>query len=139
MLKVATWNVNSVKVRLQHILDWTNSVQPHLLALQETKSLNENFPVEEFQNAGYQCLVNGQKTYNGVAILNHTQYEPENIVDAIPGMADLQRRVLAATYGDVRLINIYVPNGSEVGSEKYEYKLEWLACLREWLVREVQY
>lgn len=138
MLKVASWNVNSIKVRLTQVLDWLASEQPDLLALQEIKTIDDNFPRQELEDAGYQCLVNGQKTYNGVAILNRTRHEPAGVVDAIPGLEDPQRRVLAASYGDVRLVNLYVPNGSEVGSEKYRYKLQWLKQLHEWLAREIK-
>ena len=137
MLKIATWNVNSIKVRLPQVIDWLETAQPGLLCLQEIKTVNDNFPVQELEDAGYQCQVNGQKTYNGVAILNRTPHDPEDIIEAIPGLDDPQRRVLAATYGDVRLVNLYVPNGSEVGSDKYAYKLDWLARLRDWLAEEL--
>ncbi len=129
MFKAASWNVNSLKVRLPHLLDWLQANQPDLLGLQETKLTDENFPREEIENAGYQVIFSGQKTYNGVAILNKTTSDPTDIVTDLPGLKDPQRRVLAATYGDIRFINLYVPNGSEVGSEKYAYKLDWLEKL----------
>lgn len=132
-MKIASWNVNSLKVRLPHVLDWLKSEKPDLLGLQETKTIDENFPEEEIQNAGYQVIYSGQKTYNGVAILSKQGMEPADIVTELPGLDDPQRRVLGATYGDFRFINIYVPNGSEVGSEKYQYKLGWLEKLHTYI------
>ena len=137
MLKVATWNVNSIKVRLQQVLDWLQEAQPDLLGMQEIKSVNENFPREAFEAAGYRCLVNGQKTYNGVAILSRLAEAPREPIEEIPHLDDPQRRVFAATFGDVRFINLYVPNGSEIGSEKYQYKLDWLKKLELWLKDEM--
>ena len=116
MLKVASWNVNSLKVRLPHVLAWCDAAQPDVLALQETKLTDEHFPVDTLMQAGYHSVYSGQKTYNGVAILSR---EPANdIVTDVDGLDDPQRRILAATIGDVRIINLYVVNGSEVGSEK---------------------
>jgi exodeoxyribonuclease-3 len=123
-MKIATWNVNSLRVRLPQALDWLEAQQPDLLAVQETKLTDPDFPAAEFAARGYHSLYSGQKTYNGVAILSR---EPgtEVLLD-LPGFEDPQRRVLAATFGDLRLVNFYVPNGSEVGSDKYAYKLDWL-------------
>lgn len=126
-MKVATWNVNSLRVRLAHLLDWLTAVQPDIVGLQETKSLDENFPMQEIMDAGYQVIFSGQKSYNGVALLS--RIPASEIVKDIPSLVDLQRRVLAATYGDIRVLNIYVPNGASVGSEKYDYKLSWLEQL----------
>lgn len=126
-VKIATWNVNSLRVRLAHLLDWLNTVQPDIMALQETKSLDENFPAQEIVDAGYQVIFSGQKSYNGVALLS--RMTASEVAMDIPGLADPQRRVLAATYGDLRVLNIYVPNGASVGSEKYDYKLSWLTQL----------
>ena len=137
MLKVATWNVNSLKVRLPQVLEWAQAVKPDLMALQETKLVDENFPNDEILAAGYQVLYSGQKTYNGVAILSGLPDAPVDIITDIPGLDDPQRRVLAASYGDIRLINLYVPNGAEVGSEKYAYKLDWLEKLNAWLQTEL--
>lgn len=129
-MKIASWNVNSLKVRLPQVLDWLAEHQPDILGLQETKTVDENFPVAEIEAAGYQVVFAGQKTYNGVAVLSR---EPAtDIVTDLPGIDDPQRRVLGATIGGVRLLNLYVPNGAEVGAEKYAYKLTWLARLAEY-------
>ncbi len=123
-MKIATWNVNSLKARLPHVLRWLTEQQPDVLALQETKTVDENFPVTELHEAGYQAVYAGQKTYNGVALLSRMPVT--DIVTDIPGLDDPQRRVLGAALGGVRVLNLYVPNGSEVGSDKYAYKLGWL-------------
>ena len=129
MLRIATWNVNSLRVRLPHVLQWLESEQPDILALQETKLADENFPVEEIRNAGYHVSFSGQKTYNGVATLSKT--EAANVLTDFPGFADPQRRILCATINSVTILNLYIPNGSEVDSDKYRYKLEWLAHLQK--------
>lgn len=126
-MKLASWNVNSLKVRLPHVLDWLTTNQPDILGLQETKTIDENFPVEDIEAVGYQVAFAGQKTYNGVAVISKTK--ADDIVTDLPGLEDPQRRVLGVTIGDLRFLNLYVPNGSEVGSEKYEYKLDWLEKL----------
>lgn len=136
MLKIASWNVNSLNVRLPHVLAWCAGAQPDILALQETKLPDERFPLEEIQAAGYQCLYSGQKTYNGVAIL--AKGEGGDMVTDVPGLEDPQRRILAATYGNVRVINLYVVNGSEVGSEKFEYKMFWLEKVTDFIAGEMQ-
>jgi len=135
-LKLATWNVNSLKVRLPQVLEWTAKHRPDALCLQETKLLDENFPAADIQAAGYQPLFSGQKTYNGVAIL--ARAAAADAVTAIPGFADEQKRVLAATVDGVRVICAYVPNGESVESDKYQYKLRWLAAFREWIAAELQ-
>ncbi len=134
MLKVASWNVNSLNVRLPHVLDWCRQHQPDLLGLQETKLPDDRFPVAGLEEAGYHVAFAGQKTYNGVAVLSRTP--ATDVVTDLPGLDDPQRRVLAATYGDLRLVNLYVPNGSEVGSEKFAYKLDWLDRLADFLADE---
>lgn len=130
-MKIASWNVNSLRVRLPHVLDWLATEQPELLGLQETKTIDENFPEEAINAAGYQVLFSGQKTYNGVAILSRLKQQATDIITELPGMDDPQRRVLGATYGKVHFLNLYVPNGSEVGSEKFHYKLDWLSKLHK--------
>jgi exodeoxyribonuclease-3 len=136
MLKIASWNVNSLNVRLPQVLAWSATARPDVLALQETKLTDDRFPVAELQEAGYHSLFSGQKTYNGVAILSrHAAAEP---VSDIPGLDDHQRRILAATVGAVRIVNLYVVNGSEVGSEKFDYKLRWLQCVTDWLAGELR-
>lgn len=134
-VKLSTWNVNSLNVRLPHVLDWLTAHQPDVLCLQETKLKDPKFPLAEIHAAGYQALFCGQKTYNGVAILS--RLTGNDAVTALPGFADEQKRVLAATYGDVRVINLYVPNGQSVDSDKYRYKLDWLAALTAWLNEEL--
>ena len=137
-MRVATWNVNSLKVRLPQVLSWLAIYQPDVLCLQETKVQDENFPVAEITDAGYQPVYSGQKTYNGVALLGKKL--GSNSIVAIPNFVDPQKRVLAATYGDVRVVCIYVPNGQSVESEKFQYKMEWLAALNQWLQAElIQY
>lgn len=132
--KIATWNVNSLRVRLPQVLDWLAQNQPDLLALQETKLIDADFPTLDIANAGYQSVFAGQKTYNGVAILS--RLPASDIVTNLPGMDDPQRRVLGATVGDLRVLNLYVPNGQSIGSDKYAYKLAWLEKLAIWLKSE---
>jgi len=113
------------------VLDWLRERQPDLLALQETKLTDPDFPTLDIANIGYQAVFSGQKTYNGVAILS--RLPAGELVTDLPGMDDPQRRVLGATVGGVRVINLYVPNGQAVGSDKYAYKLAWLEALTGWL------
>jgi exodeoxyribonuclease III len=136
--RLATWNVNSLKVRLPQVLEWAGRHRPDALCLQETKLRDEQFPAADFQAAGYTPLFNGQKTYNGVCIVSLAP--PSETITEIPGFEDPQKRVLAATIGGIRIINVYVPNGESVASDKYQYKLRWLAAFRDWLKAElVQY
>ena len=134
-MKLATWNVNSLKVRLPHVLGWLVANQPDVLCLQETKQQDEDFPKAELEAAGYYSVFSGQRTYNGVAILSR---EPAADVQyGIPNYADDQKRVIAATFKDVRVVCLYVPNGQSVDSDKYYYKLGWLSALRDWLRDEL--
>ena len=135
-MKIATWNVNSMKVRLPHVAEWLQANDPDVLVLQEIKQLTENFPADELQAIGYQSIASGQKTYNGVAVIGKTPCT--NPITDFPDFDDPQRRVLACTVDGVRVIDLYIPNGSEVGSEKYAYKLEWLATLKRFLESEMQ-
>lgn len=134
-MKIATWNVNSLRARLQHTIDWLKANPVDAIGLQELKLQDEQFPRAEIEALGYQAVVNGQKTYNGVAILS--RHPLEDVARDIPGFDDPQKRVIAATVQGVRMVNIYVPNGQAVGSEKYRYKLQWLAALREYLRDEL--
>jgi len=135
VLKVASWNVNSLNVRLPHVLAWVDVARPDILALQETKLTDDRFPVEALLEAGYHSVYSGQKTYNGVAILSR---EPAtDIVTDINGLDDPQRRILGVTIGAVRIIDLYVVNGSEVGSEKYAYKMHWLEQVNRWIADEM--
>ncbi|MDV6341329.1 exodeoxyribonuclease III [Nitrosomonas sp. Is24] len=135
-MKLATWNVNSLKVRLPQVIDWLQTNQPDMLCLQETKLTDENFPAAEIAAVGYESVFTGQKTYNGVAILS--KQKGSEIITAIPGFEDEQKRVVAVTYGDMRVISAYVPNGDTVESEKYQYKLRWLPALTGWLQQELK-
>ena len=134
-MKIATWNVNSLKVRLPHLLDWLASEQPDAVCLQELKCEDKAFPLAEIEAAGYHAVFNGQKTYNGVAILS--KLLPQDVQRDIPGFADEQKRIIAATIGDVRVISAYVVNGQAVGSEKFAYKMDWLAALTAWVQDEL--
>jgi exodeoxyribonuclease III len=134
-MKLATWNVNSLKVRLPHVIDWLAAHQPDVLCLQETKTEDHKFPVAELEATGYHITYAGQKTYNGVALLS--KIPAQNIVVGIPGYDDEQKRVLTATFNDVRVICAYIPNGQAVDSEKYQYKLTWLTALNAWLKDEL--
>lgn len=136
MIKIATWNVNSLRVRLSQVLDWISSNQPDILALQETKLLDENFPLTEIQSAGYQVIYSGQKTYNGVALLSRSP--AKDIINELPGLDDHQRRVLFATYDELRVLNVYVPNGQSVESDKYQYKLAWLKKLTAYIQQQLK-
>ncbi len=134
-MKVATWNVNSLNVRLPHVLEWLAAHEPDVLVLQEIKQITEKFPAQELADAGYRSVASGQKTYNGVAVI--AKNEPEDPVTDFPGFDDPQRRILASTINGVRVVDLYIPNGSEVGSEKYAYKLSWLAALQGFLTDEL--
>ena len=135
-MKIATWNVNSMNVRQSHVFEWLQTHEPDVLVLQEIKQLTEKFPSGALQEIGYYSIASGQKTYNGVAVISRT--EPIGTLTDFPDLDDPQRRILAATVDGVRVIDLYVPNGSEVGSEKYQYKLNWLASLRSFLETEMQ-
>ena len=134
-MRIATWNVNSLRVRLPQLLEWLAASAPDVVALQETKLTDDAFPADELRAAGYHCVYSGQKTYNGVATLART--ELHGALRDIPGYDDPQRRVLAASVAGVRVINLYVPNGQSVDSDKYHYKLGWLRALRSWLRQEL--
>ena len=134
-MKIATWNVNSLNVRLPHVLEWLGAHEPDVLVLQEIKQLTEKFPGEALADAGYRSIASGQKTYNGVAVI--TKQEAVDPVTDFPAFEDPQRRILATSIDGVRVVNLYIPNGSEVGSEKYAYKLSWLAALRNFLEDEL--
>ncbi|ULQ47177.1 exodeoxyribonuclease III [Flagellatimonas centrodinii] len=134
-MKIATWNVNSLRVRLPHLLDWLTEAQPDIVGLQELKCTDEQFPFEALAEAGYRAVANGQKTYNGVALL--ARGDIEDVARDIPGFDDAQRRVIAGTVGGIRIINAYVVNGQAVGSEKYAYKLRFLDAFRQMLAVEI--
>ncbi|MCH9757452.1 MAG: exodeoxyribonuclease III [Gammaproteobacteria bacterium] len=135
MLKIASWNVNSINVRLDAVLAWFEASGTDILALQETKVPDERFPKEAFLERGYHVSFSGQKTYNGVAIISRS--EIQEVVTDIEGLDDPQRRILAATVSGVRVIDLYVPNGSAVGTDKYAYKLDWLAHVSAFIKEEL--
>ena len=135
MMRIATWNVNSLRVRLPHLAQWLATNPVDAIGLQELKLPDDQFPRAEIAALGLHAVHYGQKTYNGVAILARGSLA--DVTTGFPGDDDPQRRVIAATIGGVRLINVYVPNGQEVGSEKYAYKLAWLERLRAWLAGEL--
>jgi exodeoxyribonuclease-3 len=135
-MKIASWNVNSLNVRLPHVERWCGTARPDVLALQETKLEDAKFPVAALEAAGYRAAFSGQKTYNGVAILARAPIE--DVVHGVDGYEDPQRRILSATIGGVRIVNLYVVNGQAVGSEKYAYKLEWLARVTAFLAEEIR-
>lgn len=135
-MKIATWNVNSLKVRLPHVLDWLAAEKPDALCLQELKMEDKVFPLAAIEAAGYGAEYNGQKTYNGVAILS--PQPATDVTKDIPNFDDVQKRIVAATIDDVRVICGYFPNGQAVGSEKFAYKLRWLDALTDWLADELK-
>ncbi len=135
LARVASWNVNSLRVRLPQLTEWLAATPVDVIGLQETKLTDEDFPLEALRGLGYQVRASGQKTYNGVALLSRGPLE--DVVVDLPDLDDPQRRLIAATSGGVRYVNVYVPNGQAVGSEKYEYKLRWLASLRRYLATEL--
>jgi len=138
-VKLASWNVNSLRVRLPHLLDWLAAKAPEIVCLQEIKLEDVKFPLMELEAAGYHCAWSGQKTYNGVAILSRAALA--EVAAGMPAFPDEQKRILAATIGGgaeaVRVVCAYVPNGQAVDSEKYEYKLKWLEAFRLWLNEEL--
>jgi len=144
-LLIATWNVNSVRTRLSQVLNWINEVDPDVLCLQETKVIDIDFPKKPFEELGYNVLVFGQKSYNGVAIIS--KIKPENVKrgfssDLSEKFAfndfDNQKRLISADINGVKIINVYVPNGSSVNSEKYQYKINWLNCLASFVEKQEQ-
>jgi exodeoxyribonuclease-3 len=137
-MKIVTWNVNSLKVRLPHVLDWLAAHKPDALCLQELKLEDKAFPLAEIEAAGYHAVYIGQKTYNGVAIISPRPIDEASVVRNIPGFEDEQKRLIAATIDGVRVVCGYFPNGQAVGSDKFEYKLKWLTALTDWLREELK-
>jgi exodeoxyribonuclease III len=128
-MKIATWNVNSIKARMTHLADWVAAADPDVICLQETKCVDETFPYQEIFDLGYYSAFYGQKSYNGVAILS--KHEPADVVKGFPEDAeDSQKRLIAATIGGIRVVNTYIPNGSELWTDKFKFKLDWLQRLR---------
>ena len=135
-MKIASWNVNSLKVRLPHLLDWLAEAQPDVVCLQELKLEDQNFPRAEIEAAGYHAAFAGQKTYNGVALLAKVPISEVTVGN--PLFADEQKRLISGTVDGIRVVCAYMPNGQEVGCDKYDYKLRWLAALADWLSSELR-
>ena len=135
-VKIASWNVNSLNVRLPHLEQWLRAFAPDIVGLQETKLEDHKFPDTALAALGYRSVFSGQKTYNGVAILSREA--PRDVLVGVPGFEHEQRRAISATIGDLRIVNLYVVNGQEVGTGKYAFKLEWLAAVRRWLAEELR-
>ena len=137
---IATWNVNSIRTRLSQIIDWINNFNPDILCLQETKVVDDSFPIEPFEKLGYSVEIYGEKSYNGVAIISKTKaqnikkgfYDCKDSDQNIEIVND-QKRLISADINGIKIINVYVPNGSSLGSEKFEYKINWLSCLASFL------
>ncbi len=134
-MKIATWNVNSLKVRLPQLLDWIADDPPDIVCLQETKLDDPKFPVAEIEASGFHVAFSGQKTYNGVAVVS--RMPPDDVHHGIAGFKDEQKRVIAATFGSLRVVDAYVPNGQSIVSDKYRYKLDWLDAFTRWLGEEI--
>ncbi len=136
-MKLACWNVNSLKVRLPQVLKWLQDNPVDVLCLQETKLTDDKFPTAEIEAAGYHVAFNGQKTYNGVAILS--RYPMSEVVKNNPCFEDEQQRLLTVTIQGMRIICAYIPNGQSPESDKYQYKLNWLTGLQQWLSEQAQH
>ena len=139
-MKIATWNVNSIRIRLEQVIDWLSKNPVDVLCLQETKVLDAEFPRSPLEELGYHLYLSGQKTYNGVALISRQPLEDvsrgfRGILTDIQPEWDEQKRVITGVIDGTRIVNLYVPNGAAVGTEKYEYKLHWLKVLREYLQR----
>jgi len=135
-MRIVSWNVNSLHVRLPHVLRFLQEYTPDILALQETKTTDDTFPEDDIRQAGYQVQYCGQKTYNGVAIIS--RLPADDVATELPGIDDPQRRLLAATVNGVRVINVYIPNGQQVGSDKFVYKMRWLTALQAFVREQMQ-
>lgn len=136
-IKIASWNVNSIRVRLEHVKAWLQAEHPDVLVLQETKVQDHDFPSDEFSALGYGVCFIGQKSYNGVAILYRQGLEPDHILMQMPGYQDEEKRFLAATFAGIHVVNVYVPNGRHIEHEAYQYKMEWLSHLHDYLKEQL--
>ncbi|MCW9681566.1 exodeoxyribonuclease III [Dolichospermum planctonicum UHCC 0167] len=137
-MKIATWNVNSVRTRLEQVINWLSENPVDVLCLQETKVIDQDFPRLDFEKLGYYLYISGQKSYNGVALISRQSLTDVStgFTAILPGLDsewDTQKRVITGVFSGIRIVNLYVPNGSSIGSEKYEYKLGWLKLLKEYL------
>ena len=134
--QIASWNVNSLRVRLEQVIEWLQTHQVDVLGLQELKLTDEEFPTAAFEELGYHCNFTGQKTYNGVALIS--KQPPDDQILDLPNYDDVQRRYIAGTYNGVRVVNVYVPNGQELGSEKFQYKTEWFDHLKRAMRQDLE-
>jgi len=135
-MKIASWNVNGIRARIEHVTAWVESNQPDVLALQETKVMDDMFPHDAFTSLGYEASIFGQKSYNGVALLS--KKPPKECKRGIDGFVDEQTRVISGIYEGITVIDVYIPNGQSVGSEKFEYKMKWLKGLHHYLAALIQ-
>ncbi len=135
-MKIASWNVNGIRARIEHVTAWIKSNQPDVLALQETKVMDDMFPFEAFTSLGYEAMIYGQKSYNGVALLS--KKSPKECTRGIDDFVDEQTRVISGIYEGVKIIDVYIPNGQSVGSEKFEYKMTWLTNLHRYLEASIK-
>ena len=142
---IATWNVNSVRTRLSQITNWINEVNPDILCLQETKVIDDAFPLSHFKELGYEVLIHGQKSYNGVAIISKFKIENikkgftnENEGEEISIELNKQKRLISADINGLKIITVYVPNGSSIDSDKFDYKINWLNNLSAFLDEQVK-
>jgi exodeoxyribonuclease III len=135
-MKIASWNVNSLNVRLPHLEQWLRDFGPDVVGLQETKLEDHKFPDDALAALGYRSVFSGQKTYNGVALVS--RQPAQDVLVGVPGFEHEHRRAISATFGDLRIVNLYVVNGQDVGTEKYAFKLEWLEAVRRWLAQEAR-
>ena len=135
-MRIATWNVNSIRSRVERVAAWTARELPDVLCFQEIKTTDDLFPIGVFEELGYEVATYGQKTYNGVAILSRSP--ATEVQFGVPGLEDEQKRVIAATVDGVRIVDLYVVNGQSVGSDKYAYKLRWIQAVHDWLAAELQ-
>jgi exodeoxyribonuclease-3 len=135
-MRIASWNVNSLNVRLPHLQQWLKDFAPDVVGLQETKLEDHKFPGGALAELGYRSVFSGQKTYNGVAIVS--RQPPQDVVIGIPGFEHEHKRAISATIGGIRIVNLYVVNGQDLGTDKYAFKLQWLAAVRDWLAQEIR-
>lgn len=135
-MKIASWNVNSLRVRMPQVADWLKENDPDVLAMQETKMTDDVFPADEFRDAGYEVTFSGQKTYNGVAIVS--KKPSMDVVFDVPELDDPQRRIIGATIDNIRILDLYVVNGFEVGSDKFDYKLDWLEKVTNYIREDMK-
>jgi len=137
MFKIATWNVNSLRIRLEQVLNWLDKNKPHVLALQETKTQDKDFPLEAIRKAGYNVAFVGQKTFNGVALLSKDPLE--ELIYSLPGTDDTQKRIICATIAGIRVVCVYVPNGADLDTDRYIYKLDWLLKLKDFIKEQLKH